>query len=316
MSCLIKLDTVQGQYNAGDVITGRVCCSFRKSKNIRSIELKLKGKERNSWSVRRGDGSTTYSGKNKFLRVINTLQNEGTVGPGSFEYPFTFQLPHDIPGTYTGPYGGIFYSLKAKVDRPFKIDYTDKQRIVVVSLINFNLMKDQLHLKPVYYSIDDTFCGWCCGSGCITMDVHLEKTAFVVGEVANVGVDVNNMSSEYISSVSIWLKRIVVSKVTSPREDTKSKSTLLATMGNTGVGAHRQKAYNFPLVIPEPAQFVNFGTSKLFSQKTTLKVIANIDGCHTNMKIKLDVTLGHIPIQDNFTSVPPRYNQAMHSRDH
>lgn len=49
------------------------------------------------------------------------------------------------------------------------------------------------------------------------MDVHLEKEAFVVGEVANVRVDITNMSNENVESLSVKLKMVIfVLFITSP----------------------------------------------------------------------------------------------------
>lgn len=305
-SCLIQFDNYQGQYYAGGVIAGRVICSFTSSKNIRGIKLKLKGEEANEWTGTESyydeqkksheTRTVTYRGHNTILRIENTLQGGGDLGPGRFEYPFTFQLPNNIPGTYRGRYGGISFSLEAKVDRPFKVDYTDTKQVVVVSPINFNLMKNELQLEPVDYSIDKTLCCWCCASGPITMDLHLEKEAFVVGEVANLRVDITNMANESIESVSVRLGMDVRFRVTSPSRESKSDYELLATDSDTGVGAHGQRTYNFTLEIPDSAQVPNFNLCELFSQETTLTVTAVIEGCHNDMDIDVDITMGHIPI--------------------
>lgn len=43
----------------------------------------------------------------------------------------------------------------------------------------------------------------------MTMKVHLEKEVFVVGEVANVRVDVTNNSKVNIESVDVKLKMVI-----------------------------------------------------------------------------------------------------------
>ncbi|XP_023311066.1 arrestin domain-containing protein 3 isoform X1 [Anoplophora glabripennis] len=307
-SCLIQLDNYRGQYYAGSVIAGRVICSFASSKNIRGVKLKLKGEEENQWTETESyynqdkkeheTRTVHYRGHNTFLHVENTLQGGGDLGPGRFEYPFTFQLPTNIPSTYQGRYGGVTFSLDAKVDRPFKVDYTDTKQIVVVSPINFNLMKDKLQLEPVDYSEDKTLCCWCCASGPITMEVHLDKEAFVVGEVVNVRLDITNMSNESIESISAQLGMNVKCRVTSPSSDSKSDFELLATDNDTGVGAHGQRTYNLTLEIPESAQVPNFNLCELFRQETTLKITAVIEGCHNDMDFDTEITMGHIPVHD------------------
>lgn len=62
--------------------------------------------------------------------------------------------------------------------------------------------------NPVSLSDDKTLCCCCCTSDPITMDVHLEKEAFVVGEVANVKVHITNMSNDSIESVNLILEMV------------------------------------------------------------------------------------------------------------
>ncbi|XP_018576804.1 arrestin domain-containing protein 3 [Anoplophora glabripennis] len=296
MSCDIQLDNYQGQYYPGDSIMGKVICSFDESINIRGIILKLKGDERNAWTRRRKKKTVHCKGHNRFLYVENSLHGEGDIGPGRYEYPFTFQLPHNLPSTYQGHYGGVTFILKVKVDRPYRFDYTDSIEVIVASPINLNQMREALWLEPSSYSVDKDVCCWCCTSGPITMEVHLQKEAFVVGEVAKMRVDITNMSNKSIESVRVKLKMEVKSMVTHPRDESKSNSELLATNSDTGVGAHGQRSYDLNLEIPQSAQVPNFEQCVLFSQKTKLEVTAVLPGCHTNLKAVAYVTIGHIPI--------------------
>lgn len=316
-SCLIQLDNFQGLYCAGNVIAGRVICTFNKTKSINGIKLKLKGEESNAWTgsethydslaKRHRTRTIYYSGQNTFLYLDVPLAGVGDVGPGTIEYPFTVQLPTNIPGTYQGHYGGIFFTLNAKVQRSFNSNYTDTIQIIVASLIDFNQIRGLLQLQPVAYSVDKTICCWCCTSGPITMAVHLEKEAFVVGEVANIRVDISNMSNQNIDSVNVKLSMKVTSMVTYPRSDCKYDNEVLAMQSDTGVGAHAERTYNFGLKILETRQLPNFSMSQLFSQRTKLKVTAVIPGVHSNLDVETYVTMGHVPIctSQNQGQYPP-----------
>ncbi|XP_023311073.1 arrestin domain-containing protein 3-like [Anoplophora glabripennis] len=329
-NCIIRLDNYEGQYYPGDPIIGKVICSFNTSKNIRVAvpAAQVQPKHHQSQSNHDAadpesaaqfpspepDASSSPSGRaatstvdSSAGSVASVNSNEpsdkypsGQIGSGRHEYPFTFQLSHHLPSTYQGHYGGVTFTLKVKVDIPFKFDFTDSMQITVASPVNFNLIKDKLQLKPICYSTDKTVCCWCCASGPITMEVHLEKEAFVVGEVAKLRVDIDNMSNERVESVLVNLIMKIKSKVSASTDRGKSNRELLAINSYTGVAAHSQRSYDLNLEIPQSAQVPNFDQCKLFSQETKLEVTAVIPECLTNMKAVSYVTLGHIPI-DGFS---------------
>lgn len=244
--------------------------------------MSLKGEERNEWRGHKTSYShrrkkytrktVHYKGHETFLCIEMSLQGEGDIGPGEFKYSFTFQLPANLPGSFQGRFGGIVYNVAVKVDRPYKFDYTDTMRIEVTSPVNLNLMKDELQLGPTAYSVDKTICCWCCKSDPMTMEVHLEKEAFLVGEVVNVRVDVTNMSNKNIERMLVKLGTEIKSMVTHPSHASKSDYELLATSNDSGVGAHGQRTYHFTLEIPESAQVHNFNLCQLFSETTKLEV--------------------------------------------
>ncbi|KAJ8967573.1 hypothetical protein NQ314_002772 [Rhamnusium bicolor] len=305
-SCIVQLDNYQGQYYPGNNVVGRVVCSFTQSKSIREIRLKLRGIEHTSWigtesyydnqSKETRTRSVEYTGHNHFLAVNISLRGSGDVGPGRLEYPFNFVLPKNMPGSYNGKYGWIKFTIKATVDRPFKSDYEDVKEFVVVSPIDFNEMKDELTLRPVAYSDDKTLCCCCCASGPITMNVHLEKEAYIQGETANVRVEITNMSNENVERVEVKMGMTVESRVTSPSSESKCDYELLATDNDTGVGAHGDRTYDFQLEIPKFTVVPNFNLCTLFKQWTILKVKAVLPSCHEDMDISTTIVMGHIPI--------------------
>lgn len=46
----------------------------------------------------------------------------------------------NVPSSFKGEYGAVEYTLKAKVDRPYKSDYEFKATIMVFSPIDFNVL--------------------------------------------------------------------------------------------------------------------------------------------------------------------------------
>lgn len=73
----------------------------------------------------------------------------GKVGPGRLELPFTFQLPANIPSSYEGHYGGVFYAMEARVDRSYKFDYKNTILMVVAAPVDFDLISAHLFVSRV-----------------------------------------------------------------------------------------------------------------------------------------------------------------------
>ncbi|XP_023014669.2 arrestin domain-containing protein 3 isoform X2 [Leptinotarsa decemlineata] len=306
MSCRLILQNFGGTCFSGSTISGHVVCTFQSNKNIRGLKLIVIGREYTSWSesesyTENGESKTrdvTYSGDNKFLEIDIMLLGKTTVAPGRYEYPFTFTLPTNLPASFQGIYGHIKYFIKAIVDVPFGMDYVEIRHFDVISRIDFNPIKSELHLAPVSYQDEKTICCWCCASGPITLDVHLQKKAFVLGEVSRIKIVISNLSNVNIEQINVKLKSVIICKVTSPSMKKKSDTELLSSTSDTGVGAHGERTYDLELQIPTAGVVYNFKRCTLFKQNFTLEVEACIGGCHTNMNVKTNVVLGHIPVND------------------
>ena len=111
----------------------------------------MKGIERSFWTVttRESDGQDppTYrdrilehGAKHDFFReVLPLFAEEGFIVPGKYEWPFHYQLPVDLPGTFYDQgnigrdrwKGEILYKFKATVDVKYRHDLKSTQRLVV-----------------------------------------------------------------------------------------------------------------------------------------------------------------------------------------
>ncbi|CAG9831705.1 unnamed protein product [Diabrotica balteata] len=147
-------------------------------------------------------------------------------------------------------------------------------------------------------------CCMCSGNGLITMNLFLEKEAYVAGEIANIKVAVHNMSNQNISDVILTLKRHIEYTTTLPNTHHKHESDIIAHASDTGVGAHGERMYMFNFVIPATAAIYNFAGCSLFKQWFVLKVKGVIKGFHSNLEISANLKLGHIPFLGNPVGLP------------
>ncbi|CAG9861415.1 unnamed protein product [Phyllotreta striolata] len=299
--CRIILDT-PGVISAGGIITGKVICNFSSDVPIREIRCNFKGKEKTR--IRRG--KHTYFGKNVLVDQTQIVAEEGTVPKGIYEFNFTFDVPRQIPSSFSGKSGWVFYYVKAIVDRPLMIDYKHKITLEMSSPLDFNMMREKLQLTPVVYEKDKTLCCCCCASEPITMSLHLEKEAFVVGETARIVVEIVNMSNTNVEELEVSLTRII--ECFSEKKGMRSEKVkdVLGVERGSGIGAHGRGTYRINFLIPPTIEVHNFDNCQLIKEQFRFTAEAMLPDIHRNFSTYAVVTLGHIPLT-NAQNVPPEY---------
>lgn len=57
---------------------------------------------------------------------------------GTHIYPFTCLLPPTLPSSFEGEFGHVRYTVKVKLDRPWKFDHETKAAFTVLSPLDLN----------------------------------------------------------------------------------------------------------------------------------------------------------------------------------
>lgn len=52
--------------------------------------------------------------------------------------PFEYQLPHDLPSTYSGRWGQVKFIIKAKLQRPWKFDIDRETEFTIRAVVDLN----------------------------------------------------------------------------------------------------------------------------------------------------------------------------------
>lgn len=314
MSCKIFMD--RGPHLSGAAVQGRLECVFHKSEKIRGIKLRVFGDERTEWigseqhydevTKRYETISFPLTGDNNLIDFELMLfggVGETHLGPGTFNYPFTFQLPPNLPSSFMNNHGYIRYGVKAVVDIPWAMDYEDKMYFEVASPIDLNTFPMEC-FQPVSRSDSKTVCCWCCAQGEISLDININKTAFVPGENVKLFMTLTNMSNSNVDEVSAKFMQYVKSKVEHPHYEHKEDQYEFGFKTWSGVGAHGENQYDMEILIPPQAPFPNLNRSSLFEISYDVEICANIDGCHSNMDLSFSIEIGHIQHQSQLGSNP------------
>jgi len=203
-------------YVGGDIVQGTVSLSCIVPFTARGVVVKIKGFERASWEewrqqqTQEGQPPERYiyvhkDSKEFFCDHIRVYPHEGIVQSGEYSFPFQYQLPPTLPGTYyesggTWKYGDgysaeIIYFAKAKIDVAFKHDLKRKLQFVV------NEKFDQ-YVQPSYGENNKTFL---LTKGRLTAKVWLDKNVYFPGNTVIARLEANNTSVKPTNKVNVMV---------------------------------------------------------------------------------------------------------------
>ncbi len=105
----LYVQTNQPYYNARSLVDGAVYIDVYRPVNAYSLMLRIKGVERVKWEELRDSSRAGTAGKitekqkdkiENFRLEVPLFQIGGTLNPGQYQFPFAFQLPEHLPGSF------------------------------------------------------------------------------------------------------------------------------------------------------------------------------------------------------------------------
>ncbi|XP_062620954.1 arrestin domain-containing protein 3-like isoform X2 [Saccostrea cucullata] len=228
----IELENPQGVFFAGQIINGRLVVELDAEMKMREISLKFKGQANVHWTESQtvSTGKTTstvtrhYSASEKYFEHTQPLFGKGMgmgddnrLPPGQHVYPFSFQLPPNLPSSFEGGVGYVRYTIKGTIDKPWKFDHTTKRPFTVNALLDLNTQPNSACGTQNQQS--KFLCCLCCKSGPITGMLKLDRVGYVPGEAITFNAEIQNMTSR-VCGTHVKLYMTTVFHAT-----TKSKTT-------------------------------------------------------------------------------------------
>jgi len=101
----IYVQTNQPYYAPNAIVDGSVYIDVVKPTVVQRLDLCIKGKERIKWIDTGPEGNRAGTGVNKnknevFNSTVSLHSFNGTLNQGQYQFPFSFQLPDNIPGSF------------------------------------------------------------------------------------------------------------------------------------------------------------------------------------------------------------------------
>jgi len=179
-------------YIAGSLVEGKVIIDLKKPKAINGpIRIVLSGKAR-VWLGARVGLPPTISNTHQTRSALQTIFDDMTVNlwstsmgsaenlklsAGKHEFPFTFQLPTDIPSSYEDGFGYIRYVLIAAMPTS-KLEFTRQKVFQVHEVVRIDTPELINELSDSSQKI--LCCLWCASA--LTLSVTIDKGGYASGE--------------------------------------------------------------------------------------------------------------------------------------
>lgn len=221
----IVFSRASGIYFEGEAIQGEVVVDLRDEMVIESLQITFRGTAVVQWpddssglvaSGRRrrrrsrfdADESTTDEEHylNQMICLYSRETNPQTeLGPrllvsvGRHSYPFTIQLPENLPSSFRGDYGYLSYTANAVLERPLLSQIVVSKEFTIVSIVNLHTIDPEI-MRPVHEEESESL-GFCCiETGNVTCHWRLERRGFVPGEEIVINGEIHNNCNLRITS--------------------------------------------------------------------------------------------------------------------
>ncbi len=109
-------------YYTGEVIEGTVVIETTREVSSRGLYVDFTGTEETVITRSAGKSTVTYRSKATIVQWRLPVRGEESIQPGTYRYPFQFQIPlHALP-SYAGRHASVKYILSARLDVPLWLD--------------------------------------------------------------------------------------------------------------------------------------------------------------------------------------------------
>jgi Arrestin (or S-antigen), N-terminal domain len=148
----IEVELPRTSFFTGDVVEGTLVVETTKEVNSRGIYLDFLGRERTQITRSAGKTTVTYTSHNDFAVWRMNLQGAGSIPPGTYRFPFKFQIPQAGLPSYTGRNAWVTYALEARLDVPLWLDAVWKGGLYVF----YERSSVRTFSQPVRFQSGDT----------------------------------------------------------------------------------------------------------------------------------------------------------------
>ncbi|KDO28330.1 hypothetical protein SPRG_06569 [Saprolegnia parasitica CBS 223.65] len=271
-------------YISGEVVSGSLQVDVLEPIECNEVVVVISGKEKVHWSETHDVGSgddrrsvtRTFSSSHRFLNQAIVLYSaQHHISPGQYIYPFQYQLPIGLPGTFDnqchdGVDARVQYSIKGRlrVDGFFSRDVKRRQTFIVYAQLAGYVAPSVAEKTQVVRFL-------CCfRQGTCYLRVGMDKNMYTPGDVPMILCDIRNESAKDVRRMRCELVRIV-DVMADRKHRTLQKTICGATFPGVAAGAQLSQ--------PQPFQLLSHGEALYPSTR------GNLVGCRYEIRVTCDI---------------------------
>ncbi|XP_056022796.1 arrestin domain-containing protein 17-like isoform X2 [Ostrea edulis] len=302
----IELENPQGVFFAGQIVNGRLVVELDAEMKMREIRLTFKGLAYVHWteSHTTGTGSNRrtetrhYSAtENYFNQCVPVfgrgmgMGDDNRLPPGQHVYPFSFQLPPNLPSSFEGGVGYVRYTIKGTIDKPWKFDHTTKRPFTIIALLDLNTQPNAA--SGTHNQQNKFLCCLCCKSGPITGMLRLDRVGYVPGEAITFQAEIQNMTSR-VCGTHVKLSMTTIFHATSKSKTTSNEITRV-NHPDIQPGDTENWSGDRLVIPPLPPSFLV--GCRIIDINYCLELIVDPSGPAIDLHVPLLIIIGTIPLQ-------------------
>ncbi|XP_047991726.1 arrestin domain-containing protein 17-like [Leguminivora glycinivorella] len=299
VSCKIHIRKSQeGIHRAGEPISGILCYAIDEPTEYQTAVLSFVGTAKCSWTQYDlvGKSTYTYIGHDEFLTLhTNILKKRPeqtiTLDVGTYEFPFEFLLPTEIPSSFEDGYGDIKYHVRVKFMKPSLFSLTKKYEREITVYGNVNPVTGN---ESRSYELQKKLFKWFSSiEPIISLKARITKSFLTPGENAHVDVSVVNETDTEISNITTELS--CRTTYTGQRFfSTNSKVVEETIRGCTGItpSIPAYKTQKFSCIVPTLPHLYSIQHSKIINKEYFIKVNINLPFPHITATCTIPIAIG------------------------
>ncbi|MEW5313995.1 MAG: hypothetical protein WDW38_005524 [Sanguina aurantia] len=334
----IYVHLAQQTYFTGDTVTGTILLNVTKPFPCSSILLKVEGHEEVRWTERvqrservlGGDPNLNetrmvavhipHHARRSILEVNVPLHSyPQECIPGQYQFPFTFQLPVNLPSTFTFADHGFSEGGRYS-DTMGVIRYSVAAECVVPGVFTCNLRgaRDLTLLQRITFSpaqLTSTAhqhvrCCCCCNKGSASVTARVERGMLHAGETVNVSVSVENQSTVQFLQTEVRLCRAVHLTTGSSTRDHADAVALAVCPGLMPGTSSR----GVPVCLAVPFDASPTATGQLLTCRYRVEVRMKTTCCMSDAVLEIPVVVRGVPPEEACSPAlqpPPGWNPTV-----
>lgn len=230
-----------------------------------------------------------FGSSNSDLREFN---------PGTFTYPFHYQLPTSIPSSVKAKHGKIRYHVEASLHTGWEFDVYSKTSFTIIKLEDLSYRKDLM--VPKSEETVTSFCCWSCKTRPLTLNASIPFSGFVSGQSIEVTIKIDNQCGFDVSRTIISLVKVFTFTSRTPEVRNWVETKILQKIVIGGARSGTSVKLVGVMEIPMFTLPTNDNLSNIVKVSYLISVSLDVVGFIRSPKVKLPIVVGSRPLKFEF----------------